>query len=88
VTFRAALRQYGEWSCPELACSWYLILDPEATQARSLHAEAGTLLASHPGVLAGLDGFRPHVGSLYRFRTAAASFPGQARVLRRCCSSA
>jgi NACHT domain len=59
----AALRQYGEWSHPELACSWYLILDPEATQVRSLHAEAGTLLASHPGVLAGLDGFRPRADS-------------------------
>ena len=23
----AALRQYGEWAYPELACSWYLILD-------------------------------------------------------------
>ena len=59
----AALRQYGEWAYPELACSWYLILDPEATQVRSLHAEAGALLASHPGVLDGLDGFRPRAGS-------------------------
>ena len=28
----AAIRQYGDWSYPEPACSWYLILDPEATQ--------------------------------------------------------
>jgi len=48
---------------PQELHRWYLVLDPEATQVRNLHAEAGALLASHPGVLAGLDGFRPRAGS-------------------------
>jgi hypothetical protein len=30
---------------------------------RTLHAEAGTLLASHPDVLAGLDDFRPRASN-------------------------
>lgn len=59
----AAIRQYGEWIFPELTCSWYLILDPAATKVRDLHAEAGVLLSSHPGVLADLDGFRPRAES-------------------------
>ena len=59
----AAIRQYGEWIFPELICSWYLILDPAATRARELRAEAGTLLARHPIVQADTDGFRPRADS-------------------------
>ena len=67
----AAIRQRGDWIFPELNCSWDLLIDP-ATRVRELHAEAGSLLARHPGVLADMDAFRPRADSrLYQLGVRA-----------------